>query len=227
MPNSHIPKEGFDPNAEYIERNGIRRIVKNLNRAVCGLRNALVDLSRLNPHKANNPFNITRGELEKATLSAESVRPKITALLKAVGASYLIRKAKPLEFDLECEPRENLTVIRRLTSGLTGCRNAIQELLRHDPSLLAKELTRTRYEIFQLQRLASLHKTLKDISFADPKNLRGVIQMQKTTAKPPIQKPIRKDAKHRRSTPISPEALSRLSKEWDKLADGQVRPTVH
>ena len=227
MSNPYAPKEGPDPNAEYIERNGIRRIIKNLNRAVCGLQNALIDFSQLEPYEAAGAFNMARGELEKTTLSAQAVRAKITALLKAVGASHFVAKARPLEFDLERGPRENLMVVRRLASGLTGCRNAIQELLEHDPSLLAKELSRTGYEIFQLQRLASLHKVLKNISFADPKNLKGVIQMQQTTAKLPIQKPIRKKTKHRRSVPINPEALDRLSKEWDKLADGQIYPTAH
>jgi len=227
MPNPYAPKEDFDPNAEYIELNGIRRTVKNLNRAVVGLHNALTDFSRFNPHKAAEAFSVARVELEKTILSTQAVRSNIRALLKAVGVSRLITKAKPLELALERDPRESVMVVRQLASGLTGSRNAIQELLEHKPSLLAKELNRTRYEIFQLERLASLYKTLEGISFPDPKDVIKNIPVRQAKKKPRGLELAQKEPEHRSSVPIDPETLGRFSKKWEKLANGQNPPIVY
>jgi hypothetical protein len=219
------PPADREPEPPYVER-VIQREAYNLNRAASVLRNALIDFCRLDSHEASEGFNVARHEPEKIALSAQAVRSKIKILLKEVGASDFLDKTKTLDFNLERGPSDSLKIARRLITGLTGCRNAIQELLKHDPSLLVRGLAQTNGGVRQLQLLASIHNAL-DLKFADPEDVKRYIKMQRANAKPPKQKPIRKEAKHRSSIPIDRETLSRLSEVWENMTEGQIQPTVH
>ena len=208
------PIEAQEPERDFINLRMIERSLKNLARALSVLEGGVRSFSQLDPHEASTGFNVARGDLEKFRKSVIETRRVLEQFFQVTDSMPLLENPPPIALTTNRNPDSTLVIARRLISGFTGCRNAINDLLKHEQRLLKKGVLGNDLGKENLNRLATLSPVLSHFEFGTSDEAKISLIAIKPTNPSSVIIPM--EPRRRRTKPIAPEKVVALRTQFEE-----------